>query len=215
MTDQNAITKYLSEPQKLAEYIRQTGDIETGFDFCHFVNELKNRIDNTLDPVIPAMQEVFERDHPKDYKGMTFFQAMQMRTPLDATTIQRHVRVSKMLEEVPQEFRPRIEQMEFKSKMYIVGLVEDDINVTKDEWNKIVEQPTYQGVGAAVRDVRGLAPRSQLCYFKFDDDGTIWVLTAQGLLQYAKRVEYENEETRELMDWVHGKALRKLGATPR
>lgn len=222
MTEDTAVTKYLSDPQKLAEYIRQTRDIEIGFDFCHLVNELKNKIDSTLDPIIPAMEEVFEEDAPKEYRGMTFYEAMRVRTPLDSTTIERHVKVGKMLDTVPENVRPAIEMMPFRAKIQIAHAVEDGYDLTekneetgKTQFEELADAYYPQEVAVKLHEIKGTTPRKQFCKFEVDTDGVVWAYTAHGKFVYYEPKQYENQEVQEIMEWVHQKAIRKLGATPK
>lgn len=222
MTEETTVTKYLSKPQELAEYIRQSRDLHTGFEFCRVVQELRSRIDSTLDPVIPAMEEVFQEDEPREYRGMTFFEAMRKSTDLDSSTIERHIRVGKMLEVVPDDVRPAIENMNFKSKIQIANTVEDGYDLTekneetgKSRWQEVADAYYPQEVALKLHEIKGTTPRNQFCKFEEDRDGTVWAYTAQGRFLYYEPKEYENPETAKLMKWVHSKAIRKLGATPK
>lgn len=220
MTDDLVINKYLSNPQELAQHIRQTGDLDIGFRFCQVVKELKERIDSTLDPVIPAMQEVFERDKPKEFQGMTFFEAMRYSS-LDSSTIERHMRVGKTIPIVPEDVRPNFEMMPFRSKIQIANAVEDGYDLTekgetgKTRFEELADAYYPQEVALKLHEIKGTQPRSQFCKWEVDEDGNLIVRTAFGEFMAYKPVRYDNPETEEHMDWVRGKTIRKLGATPK
>lgn len=222
MTGETAVTKFLSKPQELAEYIRQTRDLHIGFEFCQVVHELKNKIDSTLDPVIPAMEEVFEEDRPSEFMGMTFYETMRKLTMLDSTTIERHARVGKMLEVAPENVRTAIENMNFRAKIQIANTVENGYDLTETNqktgkrwWDEVADAYYPQDVALKLHEFKGTEPRRQFCKFEEDEEGSVWAYTAHGRFLCYKRVKYENPETEELMEWVHRKAIRKLGATPK
>jgi hypothetical protein len=221
MTEEIAVTKYLSEPERLAEYIRQSRNLHVGFEFCKLVVELKNRIDSTLDPVIPAMEEVFEEDKPKEYSGMTFFEAMRSSTTLDSTTIERHIRVERMYDVVPENVLPAIQMMPFRSKIQIANAVEDGYDLTetgtsgKSRFEELADAYYPQDISVKLHEIKGTTPRNQFCKFEVDKEGVVWAYTAHGKFVYYEPKAYENPEIAELMDWVHRKAIRKLGATPK
>lgn len=215
MTEQTAIEKFLNNPQKLLEHIEKTGDFEVGFDYVRVVYEVVSKFDATLDVVLRGMEDLWK---PEEHGGKQFFQAAIEMTPLAPTTIKRHTKVGKMLNEVPEKFRPRIESMDFQSKIYIASLSEDVVNgeiqVTDEQWGRIVEQPSRQGVAMEIHNVRGTEPRSQFCHFQFDENGDIWAYTSKGLLERWKRIPCDNEEMEEYArNFVDRKAFNKLEAT--
>lgn len=221
MTDDLVVTKYLSNPQELAQHIRQTRDFDIGLKFCQVVKELKERIDSTLDPVILAMQEVFEQDKPSEYKGMTFFEAMRYSS-LDSSTIERHMRVGKTLPIIPDNVRSNFEMMPFRSKIQIANAVEEGYDLTeknektgKMRFEELADAYYPQEVSLKLHEIKGTQPRSQFCKWEVDEDGNLIVRTAFGEFMAYKPVRYDNPETEEHMDWVRKKTIRKLGATPK
>lgn len=212
MTDETAVTRFLENPVKLLEHIAETGDFDAGFDYVRVVYDVVSKFDSTLDIVLKGMEDMWK---PDEHEGQTFYEAAVRMTPLSPVTIQRHTRVGRMIEQVPESYRPRIQDLDFKSKITIASAVEDDYEISDSQWDRIAGSFSYQDVAEVVREVKNVEPRSQWCRFVVDEDGVVWVKTAHGTFAYYEPKTYENPEIQKVMDWVNEKALRKLGATPK
>lgn len=228
MTQSESITRFLENPQGLLDYIEQTGDFDAGFDYIEVIYEVAQTLDRRLDIVLPGMEELWEKMPPRDYKGMNFYEATVRRTRLKPETIKRHTKVGKMYEAVPEELRPAIEGMNFKGKIQIAHALEDGYDLNKpvldsktgeqkseSGWKFVADGYYPQEVSVRLHEIKGTQPRSQFCKFEVDEDGSIIANTAKGRVTAYRRVEYDNPEIAELMEWVFGKAENKLGVTPK
>lgn len=213
MTDSNAIARFLEKPEELVKHIRETGDIEAGFDYINTVYAVAQKLDSTLDLVLPVMEEVYPQVKDKDYKDLSFEDACVKKTMLSHETVMRHTRVGKMLPEVPEPYRDSVAKLDTKSKNRLVPVIEEGYVPTEEQWDRIAGAFSYQDVAEVVHEIKGTEPRKQWCRFYFDDDGSVWARTADGTFKVLDAMNYENEEVQKVVEWVIGKAHRKLEAT--
>ena len=210
MTENTSIEKWAETPTLLVKQMQETGDLHEVCRFIDFIVEVRSTLDKTLDVVLPAAEDVFYEHTPKEYKGMTFEQFLGRNTKLDDTTIQRHIRVGRMLEVAPEEVKTTIENMNFKSQIQIANLIEDGVELKADDWNRFADAYYPQEVTLVKHDIEGTQPRNQFC--KFEQDGNqIIAVTSIGRLVLAQFLDdVDNPETQEKIEWARGKMLRKL-----
>jgi len=211
VTEPTAITRFLENPQGLVEYIKTTGDIESGFEYINLVHHLAQKLDDQLDVVLPGLEEAIEEYKPVEYKGMGFEEIVLRRTPLYMDTIMRHMRFGKILPLIPEPYRPSIERQDWKSKKRIVSLIEDGYEITENQWDRIAGAQGYQDTSEIAREIDGTTPRKQWCRFYVDDDG-LWAQTSEGWFKVFEPVRYDNSAVEEHVEWVRGRAVRKLEA---
>jgi hypothetical protein len=209
MTESTSIEKWAETPALLVQQMRDTGDLHEVCRFIDFIVEVRSTLDKTLDVVLPAAEDVYYDNTPKEYKGLTFEQFLNRTTKLDDTTIQRHIRVGRMLEVAPEEVKPTIENMNFKSQIQIANLLEDGVELKKEDWNRFADAYYPQEVTLVKHDIEGTQPRNQFCKFEVEGDQIIAV-TSIGRLAIAQFLDYDNPETEEKVEWARGKMLRKL-----
>ena len=208
MTESSSIEKWAETPALLVQQMRKTGDLHEVCRFIDFIVEVRSTLDKTLDVVLPAAEDVYYENTPKVYKGQTFESFLRQTTRLDETTIQRHIRVGRMLEAAPEEVRPTIEMMPFKSQIQIANLRED-VDLKKEDWNKLADAYYPQEVTLVKHEIEGSEPRNQFCKFEVDGDQIVAV-TSIGRLPIAQFIDYDNPEVKEKVEWARGKMLRKL-----
>lgn len=215
MTEETAITEFWDKPQQLLGYLRETHDVEKLWDFLRLVSRFRELMDNSLDVVLPGVEEMWDEIKGKEYKDLDFYSAVVQMTPLSRDTILKHMRLGKMVESVPEQYRPSIEQLDQKSKLRLLPSIEDGITFTDDQYDRIAGARSYQDISEVVREATGSEPRKQWLRWYEDEDGSLWASTARGTFKVFAAVDYEsNPDTAAVVEWARSRAGRKLEVTP-
>lgn len=81
-------------------------------------------------------------------------------TGVSKTTVDRYIKVYKMLKEAPEDLRPQLQQMNVKA-LIPVGYALAQGHVLEDkDWKEVVAAGTYDEVAFLMREVKGSRPRT-------------------------------------------------------
>lgn len=216
MTGETAITQYAQNPQGLLQYVKQTGDFGRYFEFLKFLRKVDETLDKTLDTVLTGGYELWKSE---EQDGEDFYNAVYRVTEMSPEVIKRHIKVGKMLEVAPEEFRPLLEEKDFKQKIYPANLIDQGYEISHEQWKEFAEGNSYQDAAEVAAKVTGAEHRSNWMKWTVDEDfettGIIYVETSEGRFPHIRVERSAHYAIQPLLDRATKRFLSKLGVTPK
>jgi hypothetical protein len=182
-------TEFLTQTESVVRAVKESKDFGTGFQFLRLMKEMKKTLDDGTGLVLNGMAEIWE---PANHDGETFESAVVREVGLELVTIQRHLKIQRVLPLIPEEYREDVSLMPFRSKIQIAGLVEGGYDMDKSDWNAIVRQPSDKDVAKIARQIKGVEPRSNWYELTIDSNGVVMCHSIRGHFEVGRLNVYDD-----------------------
>jgi hypothetical protein len=209
VTDEIILQKFLEKPEDFPEYLHRTKDFKVGIDIYLYVTKVSVAASTIQSTVLYAMLKEW---NPEEHDGEQFQDYFVRVAGQDIATIQNKLEVGEMLEKVPEKYLPDIQAKETKIKNAIADTVLDGYVIEDDQWDRIARADNYQQAAEVVREVKGVAPRSQWMKFTIDEHDIVWVHTAEGKFEFF-RINGDSE-IEDVIERAKKRLLRQANILP-
>lgn len=112
----------------------------------------------------------------EDVAGEDFFDFMYERTGLTRTTINRHIDIQEMLQEVPEKYKNQVEQLKFNYLRPMSALPKAGYLIADQDWKRFVQAGDAAEVRTLCRQIKGKPRRSSMLSIWINKDGTLQCL---------------------------------------
>lgn len=171
---------FLTRTEQIVQEVVESKDFEAGFGFINDLTEHGKTFDRAKGMMLEGLESVW---NPAEQEGETFYAAALRKTGLSPITVERHIKIQKLLTSnaIPEQYREPIEANHGQKELIrIANLVEGGYEIEEDDWQKISDVRGEKEVGRVTREITGKPPRSNWLSITMDARGVLYEHTNGG-----------------------------------
>lgn len=109
-------------------------------------------------------------------------------------TVERYVRIAKLLEEAPQEYVPKLETMNTDELFPVANANDQGWYLDDDDWKDYLNATTPGERREIIREVKGKPPKKTGLSLWLDRRGSLWVFQSEYDRQFIGSLEIDSEK---------------------
>lgn len=185
---------FLSRTEQIVFDVVLSLNFDKGFDFINDLTEHSKTFETAKGMMLEGMEKVWVSS---ENEGETFYAAALRRTGLSPITVERHIKIQRLLssDAIPDQYREVIESNHGQKELIkIANVVEGGFDIDVDDWKSLSNVRGEKAMGEAIRKITKREPRSNWLAITIDTRGVLFEHTIRGVRECGRLNVHDNDK---------------------